>query len=291
MSSSYLNYLRIGRTTLWHGAPLRAAVRVDAPTGERAPARFPSVALQIQPEEGEPLLAESFGEEGYVLFEVNTDELAPGAYGLTFLIHPNSERLSGEIEEVVVPEEVWLLERSDYEKYLDEELNEEFRESTTLDPYHAARLVREMVVERYDELALWRDYELTFQPDPEARYWGGPMGLTSTITPGDAIFPAATIRWTTDRMLGLLQELALGRIRQGGLWFGVNGREEAVTFRLKGELIEPLSQEAVWSLKDEEFGELTLLPTFWQESRVDYAVHGGHSSFEVNLELPVAATR
>jgi hypothetical protein len=110
-SLSSLNYWRIGSTTLWQGAAVQLALRLDYQSS--AMLRLPDARLGLMAIEGdrarllEPVSPVWTSPDGRSLFEIPTSELATGAYEVQlFLASPQHGVGRGRRGESSIPPEL-----------------------------------------------------------------------------------------------------------------------------------------------------------------------------------------
>ena len=162
---SQLRYWRLGRTILWRGAPIRAAVGVEA-LPRTSPAHtgrsHPEVRLALHPEgQTDIVVLPVRVRGGFCVFEVGTQELPAGPIGVEVVIGEPSKSLEHNgYEEVELPDEIWLLERERYDDLLRLEADEEFMSSPELDSEGVWSLTKDVCRGALEPLALDRDWAL-----------------------------------------------------------------------------------------------------------------------------------
>src|SRR6185436_918236 len=117
----FLNYIRLGATSVWQGIPLRIAVRLDRDpeTGELPPVYLGLVSFNDRGVKVvEPISPVRREVDGRHLFELPTDQLPIGAYEIEIYL--------GEDPPVTGLEDFWLLDRADFRSLIEEECQEEF---------------------------------------------------------------------------------------------------------------------------------------------------------------------
>jgi hypothetical protein len=317
---SHVDYLRLGRTTVWRGAPVRAAVAIERPQGlgdERT-----LVQLIVRPEEGEELhVGAGDVTGGRHIFELASENLPAGSAELAFLISPwrHEPTDSGdetEGEEISVPEQLWILEREDYRALLEEEAEEEFGDSLALGGSEIRRLILMLVDERLSPLVLARDLpaarSLVQERWAYARQLGwGESGGEELLSPerfpaslagfepygawpgpepfalswrwpgGGASWPAAPIRWAMEKLLSMLQELCVPGI--GYVTFEVVGREEGLELGVVGIALTPPSRALVEAFGDEELGDVATVGRIAPGVTVGYHLEPGDPRFAIRL--------
>jgi hypothetical protein len=257
---STLDYYRVGRTILWRGAPLRVVVGLD-----RERAADESLASQVRFElrsEGDAVHAlESTAIGVTAVAEYDTAQLSPGAAELRFEV-PSPEA-DEPAEVVVMPEEIWILEREDYEAFLNEELEEKFEPSAELTGEEVVELVRRIARDRVEGFL--------------------PVRAESV---GSAGIAAAPVQWATEKVLDLAVDVGAGGVTaDSALSVSVDSDARSVMFQLRLFLLTPMSEPLVWSL-DDSLGHLEVLRTVAEISNPVYEVGGTELSVDVGLGGP-----
>ena len=273
-----LSYYRVGRTTLPKGVPLRVAVGLlaedngvpsaDPVSGPRVPnlLLLPTETTDTTREEdhGAPC---NFGpsrasEDGRFLFEVPTQTLPAGSFELLIRV--------GDEERAQLPEEVWVLERADYENLLDEAADEEFLPSPSLHGGPAAaEYVENLIHERLLEDGFGAD-------DPSRFHFRRKLPEGSA----DGEFPLNPLRWTAEHLVDEFRDLALLGVEDVTWTVELAGDHYAL--RCDGELLEPLSAAAVSALleKDGPVSPLSVRKEL-EQTYVDREGGGGSSRFSL----------
>ena len=270
-----LSYYRIGKTTLPRGVPLRVAVGMESDGGpplRSRRGRAPRPNLLLVPSETateeEPHAARTFGfepsrvsEDGRFLFEVATEEFAPGPFELLILF--------GDEERVQFGEDVWILEREDYEDLLRELGDEEFLPSPSLHGGPAAAdYVEGLIRERLLEDSFGVD-------DSRFRFRRSiPEGIA------DEPFPSSPIRWTTEQVVDAFREVALFGVKDAFWTLELTG--DRYGLRCDGELLDPLSDATAEALLGED-GERFLSLAFedFREMDVLWEIRRGSRRFSL----------
>jgi hypothetical protein len=316
---SHLTYFHVGRTTLWRGAPLRVAVRVERgvdaesllPLGS-----FPSVTLQLrlrngEGEEGEGEVRKAIGDlgertfkpavEGDVRHELPTDELPAGPLELTFRVGAGagSEALLAEsIEEVSAPELILILERSEYRELVDERLEEPFLPSVGLEPEQVVDLVGELMHDLLPIAPLRHDFEerartkgadeaeqATLPPPQPHGLW--PWEFVPQVLPGEALFPEDPIRWVTAKLLETVNDLQVnGFSAPPRIEITVDPSVPAVWVIFELSLEQPVSEALARSLTDPELSDLAQVRRGVEEAQVDDTIVPNRSAVKIGVTLP-----
>lgn len=286
---SLLNYYRIGRTTLWQGAPFQVVVRTDLPIEALQLQKYdmyPEVDLSISPSETQSIEAEiSHYEPDRIprlpqylhFFEVPTDNLPTGAYEVQININHNPE--------VEVPETLWLFNRSQYREMILKENGEGFLPSQPLNAIDTYNLIYRIGWEHFNSYPVRRIrediyYGLSDRPALTQHFLGSKKSSQEYVTyrtsndvnrwlniqppylsmPKEIIkrkFSSAPIRWTTRTIFKELEELSIFGIYDFD-WeviltnrlFGIN---------IKCRFLNPLTKAVSKNLQDNECGGLFLL--------------------------------
>jgi hypothetical protein len=320
---SRLDYLRVGRTTVWRGAPVRAAVAIEllgVPGDERA-----RVQLIVRPQEGDEFRAGAVEvDSGRHIFELSSEGLPAGSAELAVLISPQDGEASGESgepdgEEITVPEQLWILEREQYRELLQEEAEEEFGDSPALGGSEIRRLFLMLVGERLSPLALARDLPATrslirerwayaqqlgweepggeelllpghfpaplagFEPYGAWPWAPEPFALLLSWPDAGVSWPAAPVRWAMEKLLSMLHELCVPGISH--LMFEVVGREEGLELGVVGRALTPPSRALVEAFSDEELGDVATVGWIAPGVTAGYRLEPGDPSFAIRLGL------
>jgi len=259
-----LNYCRVGRTTLWKGAPLRIALRTDplVEAGDGSDvAHMQRVSMSLFPVSDadpktslrlryRPMVAE---REGMYLFEIPTMDL-DGSFEVRFTI--------GEDEEYAVPEYVWVLDRPQYEKlarYRNEEVVLPSR------PLRGAEEASEFVGLLVDEFLSVGAYSR------DAGVFRGMVRSTPGGVPTRS-FAAAPIERTTRAVLSELRDLTLFGARDFHFHYLLS--EERFGFGASCNLLSPLTEGAARMINDRECGELHLLAAVGELAQLELDIEG-----------------
>ena len=175
-----------------------------------------------------------------------------------------------------MPETIWVLEREDYRKLVDEQVEEDFQPSFGLPADKVPDLVSELMHELLPIPALRHDFEDRVRlrplkeeqereqeqepvPPPQPRgLW--PWEFIEQVVLGEALFPEDPVRWVTAKLLGIVNELQVsGFASPPRVEVTVDATEPAVTLTFELSLSEPISGALADSLSDEELGDLALI--------------------------------
>jgi hypothetical protein len=294
----------IGRTDLWVGAPLRAAVAVDQPVelDRELPSR--STALVVRSESGEKISFKSNEAEGvnaHRIFEVflPTPELQPGPLRLAFAVETSSvaglSNGEAQAEEITVPEDLWLLDAMTYRELLDEETGEPFEESAGLHAEEVGRLVETVLSGRieitdtgwYPWDPSWRDDRLRDYLVREflgRQYPMGSLFFNHESKPGQRLFPAAPVRWTTEKLIEVIEEIEVCGLVHGFVNVVAQPEDLIVGYTVELHVLTPVSEPLIASLTHKEFGRLTLLRAI-AESDLEYSLEPGSDNFSLHMRL------
>ena len=283
-----LSYYRVGRTTLPKGVPLRVAVGLltdDNRIPSAGPAAGPRVPnLLLSPTETTDKTREedhgapsNFGpsrasEDGRFLFEVPTQTLPAGSFELLIRV--------GDEERAQLPEEVWVLERADYENLLDEAADEGFFPSPSLRGAPAAAdYVENLIHERLLEDGFGADV-------PSRFHFRRKLPEDSAV--GE--FPLNPLRWTAEHLVDEFRDLALFGVEDVTWTVELAGDHYAL--RCDGELLEPLSVAAVSALleKDGPVSPLSVRKEL-EQTYVDREGGGGSSRFSLAVSHSIEDIR
>jgi hypothetical protein len=306
---SQLNHMRIGRTTVWRGAHFHAAVRVDAPN-PTASEWTPVVELIVRPLDGDELRTSAVAIlGGRHIFELASDHLPDGSAELAFLISPPSEDDDSKTqEEIAVADELWVLDRENYQALLAEEIHEEFLDSPLLGPGATSRLLVRLIRDGLQPLALERDWrprtELLLPDELEQRLiwreafasefgrrllftegfgWPSRFAVTWEWPAFEFNWPAAPIQWSMEKLLTILQDLSVRGIRF--MHFHIKGLEDRMVVEVSGSGLARFPESLLDTLTDEELGDFYTLSRLAPGLELKYTFGRDDPSFAIRLDL------
>ena len=272
---SQLNYYRIGRTTVWRGAPLRIVIRTDPFTEEaqmKQEGEHPSVSISIYPPEMEDLEPDPYHvdfdiEHGLHRLEIPTNNFQIG--------HHEARIRIGMEEEFQIPETIWVLDRDAYRSMVLQENEEPFLPSPPLKGGDSVlEFVDTLILQSLDTSVLQRDGSVFY-------------GCSRSTPEGvpERSFASGPIRWTTQSLVNELRDLSLFGFED----FQCNLLITNIRFRLLVQcfLHSPLSEAIAKSVLDPDCGRLSLLnssedlPGFQIELN---GVEGGSSYLHLSVE-------
>ncbi len=298
---------------------MRVAVRVEpeiAAASLLEGGSLPAVALKLDQRNGEEAAEAAIEQEGKRPFEstiplepsegrgsveLSTDEAPVGELELTLRIDATAtlESLGEEaIEEVTVPEAIWVLDRGDYRKLVDERLKEPFLPSVGLPPEKVPDLVAELMHELLPIVALRHDFEdrLRLKPSKEQerlpipsprphRLW--PWEFIERVIPGDALFPEDPVRWVSAKLLGIVNELQVeGFSEPPRVELTVDASTAVVALQFDLSLASEITAPLAESLTDDELGDLAIIRRGAERAELEHTIEPGTSEVMIGLTLP-----
>jgi len=270
-----LNYYRIGRTVLVHGAPLRIAVETASMNFGATPASDVSVRLILlsRQEKNERSSSRWFefaaekvaGRRNIHRLEIVTDEIPAGSHELEIQI--------GGSETITVAELLWLLPRDRYRRYLLEISREPFASfSPRLEQnVDFVTLVRRLFEEWVEKQAFTKDTP-AFEAPSISTYWAAGARLNPE-----------PVRWA---MRGFLEELGnLTTFGADDLHLHVRSIQSRVTFSANGVLRYPLSSSVVETTRNRDINPLFLLNARRQLRDFHVEIQIDRNSPTIEMEL------
>jgi hypothetical protein len=183
--------VRVGKSRLWAGAPLRVRVKVQpfqvAPSPKAILIGYKNAEVTKWNELKLPL-----DEKGEVVADISTSKVAPGAYEIAVWLSTN--------ESFELPEPVWILSSEQFLDLAREEAGEEFRAAPGIQDVEQLKgFIEEIVRER-------------LRAPLKTSESGGLISDTSYSAVGSFKGPisSAPIEWTTAAMINEINYLALG---------------------------------------------------------------------------------
>jgi hypothetical protein len=248
----------------------------------------------------------SLRQRGRYLFELGTAKLTEDSFEIAFVIENAGG--DGETQEIVLPDRLVVLEQDRYRALLADEAEEPFLTSRSLDHQALVALISEMVQERLAPLAI--EHDLPRELEPRGRYgrtgrepgWGRrergpsharppmPPQLESVVTwseDGPSAWPAAPVRFAAERLLEIVEELAIAGI--GRLRFEVADREARLKLSVTGMTLTPPPLGLVETLTHPDLGDLATLAWIAPGLQVEHQLSAERTQFALRILLEQAA--
>jgi hypothetical protein len=244
-----LNYCRLGKELLWHGAEARVTVAIDPPRGQSFLERPMPIRLRLTPDDEDAtpdtvfeLQPRYFRNDGRHLFAFSTAQIRPGNYITDVTI--------AEDEPIQIPSGLTVVAHDTYERLMDDEVQEPFINDLVIHGSEtAATFIGTIISQSIEADAFERDNGAKF---PRGRPQFPEYFFSLTDPSSWNVYPASKLRWTSEVLLAEFRNLAVFGLATGSL--GANVAPNQVSFVIRGTLLEPLEAAVVSDLHHERFG-------------------------------------